>query len=188
MKTKIRAVEEYNLENNNLLPEIVGEKVILAPIPDSDEFYTLYHKWLCNKEIKWKLGEEGIEYTKEEIKKMHDEWKADFKNITFCILNKETKEPIGDVNLFDSEEFEGKPEMSILIGDHSRKGFGTEASQLLLNFAFNKLKLGEINLTVYKDNLSAVGLYKKLGFEIIDEIEDEDKRKEYVMKILNKNS
>jgi len=183
MKIKSHTIEEYNKKHNNQLPEMKGEKVILAPIPDSEEFYKLYHKWLCNKDLKSRLGEEEMEYTKEEVKEMHDEWRKDFKNMTFCILNKETKEPIGDINLFDSKEFKNFPEISIMLGEHSGKGFGTEASQLLLDFAFKKLKLCEVNLSVYKDNLPAVALYKKLGFKIFGEIKDEDKREEYLMKI-----
>jgi RimJ/RimL family protein N-acetyltransferase len=184
MKTKLHTIEEYNKKHKNQLPEIVGEKVILAPIPDSDEFYWLYHKWLSNKDLKSRLGEEETEYTLKEIKEMHDEWRNDFKNMTFCVLNKETKEPIGDINIFDSKEFNNLPEISIMLGEHSGKGFGTEACQLLINFAFKKLKLSEINLSVYKDNIPAVNLYKKLSFDITGEIKDEDDREEYLMKLI----
>ena len=58
MKTKIHTVQEYNKKHNNKLPEIIGEKISLIPIPNSDEFYRLYHKWLCNQDLKLKLGEE----------------------------------------------------------------------------------------------------------------------------------
>ena len=183
MKKKLHTVEEYNRKHNNQLPEIKGEKVVLVPIPDSNEFYSLYLKWISNEDLKYRLGEEGTKYTWKEIKEMHDEWKNNFRNMTFCILNKETQEPIGDINLFDSEEFDNMPEISIMLGEHSGKGFGTEASRLLLDFAFKKLKLTEVNLSVYKDNLPAVGLYKKLGFEVFGEIKDEDGREEYLMRI-----
>ncbi|MGY4884992.1 MAG: GNAT family N-acetyltransferase [Nanobdellota archaeon] len=186
MVIKRHTIEEYNRKHKNQLPEIEGEKVILAPVPDSNDFYELYLKWISNEDLKYKLGEEGTKYTWQEIKGMHDEWRKDFKNMTFCILNKETKEPIGDINLFDSEEFKSMPEISIMIGEHAGKGFGTEASRLLLDFAFNKLKLKEVNLSVYKDNLPAVGLYKKLGFETFGETKDEDGREEYLMKIIKK--
>lgn len=182
-KLKTHTVEEYNKKHNHELPEIPGERVMLTPIPDSNEFYELYLEWISNEDLKRRLGEENTKYTWEEIKEMHEGWRKDFKNMTFCILNKETKEPIGDINLFDSEEFKGMPEISIMIGKHAGKGFGTEASQLLLNFAFKKLKLSEVNLSVYKDNLPAVGLYKKLGFETYGEIKDENGREEYLMKI-----
>jgi RimJ/RimL family protein N-acetyltransferase len=183
MKQKIFTVEKYNRENDNELPVIKGKRILLTPIPDSKEFYNLYHKWLSDSNLKYKLGEEDMTYTLKEIMKMHDEWKKDFKNMTFCILNKETNEPIGDINLFDSEEFNNRPEISIMLGQHSGKGFGTEASELLINFAFKKLKLKEINLSVYKDNPKAVNLYEKLGFKITKEIKDEDGREEFLMKI-----
>jgi len=184
MKKALHTIKDYNQKHNNNLPEIIGEKVILTPIPNSNEFYELYLKWISNEDLKRKLGEEGTKYTWEEVKEMHDEWKKDFKNMTFCILNKETKEPIGDINLFDSEEFGGLSEISIMLGEHSGKGFGTEASKLLLDFAFKKLKLTEVHLSVYKDNLPAVGLYKKLGFVVYGEIKDEGGREEYLMKII----
>ncbi len=182
MKQKKFTVEEYNRKNCNKLPTIKGKRIILTPIPESEEFYRLYHKWLSDTNLKYKIGEEDMTYTLKEIMKMHDEWKKDFKNMTFCILNKEN-EPIGDINIFDSEEFNNLPEISIMLGEHSGKGFGTEASQLLIDFAFKKLKLNEINLSVYKDNPKAVKLYEKLGFKITGEIKDEDNREEYLMKI-----
>lgn len=176
-------IESYNRKHNNQLPTLEGEKVILTGVPDSDEFYRLYHKWLSDRELKMKLGEEDMEYTLEEVKKMHDEWRKDYKNMTFCILNKETKEPIGDINLFDSDEFNNLPEISIMLGEHSGKGFGAEATQLLIDFAFEKIKINEINLSVYKDNEPAIRLYKKLGFKTTGEIKDEDDREEYLMKL-----
>jgi RimJ/RimL family protein N-acetyltransferase len=180
-------IESYNKEHKNKLPTLVGEKVILTGIPDSEAFYKLYHKWLSNQELKFKLGEEDMEYTLEEVKTMHDEWKNDLKNMTFCILNKETKEPIGDINIYDSEDFNGLPEISIMLGEHSGKGFGKEATSLLLDFAYKKIKIDEIYLSVYKDNIPAVNLYKKLGFITYDEIKDEDNREEYLMKLDKKD-
>ncbi len=180
-------ISEYNKKHKNQLPIIKGEKVILAPIPDSDEFYRLYHKWLKNKDIQKKIGEEDMKYTLKEIKKMHDEWKNDLKNMTFCILNKETNEPVGDINLFESDEFNGMPEISIMIGKHTGKGFGSESSRLLIDFAFKKLRLNEININVYKDNEHAINLYKKLGFKITKETKDEDNREEYLMRLRKKD-
>jgi len=178
----MKSIINYNKKNKNKLPKLIGEKIILSPIPKSDEFYKLYHKWLSNKKLKYKLGEEGMKYTLKEIKEMHDEWRNDLNNMTFCILNKKTKEPIGDINLIASKEFKS-PEISIMLGKHSGKGFGYEASKLLINFAFNELKLKEINLSVYEDNIPAIKLYKKLGFKKTKTRFDEDKRKEYLMKI-----
>jgi RimJ/RimL family protein N-acetyltransferase len=56
--------------------------------------------------------------------------------------------------------------LSIAIGDpsHWGQGYGTEAMQLLLAFAFGELNLHRVQLTVFSYNLRAIALYEKLGF------------------------
>jgi RimJ/RimL family protein N-acetyltransferase len=56
---------------------------------------------------------------------------------------------------------------SIAIGDpaHWGQGFGTEAMQLLLAFAFDELNLHRVQLTVFSYNARAIALYEKLGFQ-----------------------
>ena len=57
--------------------------------------------------------------------------------------------------------------LSIAIGDpsHWGQGYGTEAMQLLLAFAFDELNLHRVQLTVFSYNLRAIALYEKLGFQ-----------------------
>lgn len=44
------------------------------------------------------------------------------------------------------------------------KGYGTEAMQLVLKFAFDELNLHRVQLTVFAYNERAIALYEKLGF------------------------
>jgi RimJ/RimL family protein N-acetyltransferase len=57
--------------------------------------------------------------------------------------------------------------LSIAIGDpaHWGRGFGTEAMQLLLTFAFDELNLHRVQLTVFSYNERAIALYEKIGFQ-----------------------
>lgn len=57
--------------------------------------------------------------------------------------------------------------VSIGIGDptHCGKGYGYEAMQLALTFAFNELNLHRVQLTVFSYNERAIALYEKLGFQ-----------------------
>ena len=48
--------------------------------------------------------------------------------------------------------------------DNWGKGYGAEAAQLVLNFAFNELNLRRVQLTVFSYNERAIALYEKLGF------------------------
>ena len=56
--------------------------------------------------------------------------------------------------------------VAIGIGDREfrGKGYGTEAMQLLLRYAFNALNLHRINLTVFSYNKRAIRSYEKSGF------------------------
>jgi RimJ/RimL family protein N-acetyltransferase len=56
--------------------------------------------------------------------------------------------------------------ISIAIGEeHWGHGYGFEAMQLALNFAFEELNLYRIQLTVFSYNDRAIALYEKLGFQ-----------------------
>lgn len=50
-----------------------------------------------------------------------------------------------------------------VLPTHSRKGYGSEMMLELIEQA-KKLKLRNIQLTVDKENISAISLYKKMGF------------------------
>lgn len=56
----------------------------------------------------------------------------------------------------------------IFIGDkeHWGKGYGSEALLLLCEYAFNKLNLNKVKLTVYSFNQRAIKAYEKCGFKI----------------------
>jgi RimJ/RimL family protein N-acetyltransferase len=57
--------------------------------------------------------------------------------------------------------------VNISIGDRSYwgKGYGYEAMQLVLEFAFQELNLHRVQLTVFSYNTRAIALYEKLGFQ-----------------------
>lgn len=56
--------------------------------------------------------------------------------------------------------------VSIALGpDFHGKGYGKEAMELLLNYAFNELNLHRIQLSVFSYNSAALKLYESLGFK-----------------------
>ena len=58
-------------------------------------------------------------------------------------------------------------ELGLLIGDKKSwgKGVGTEACQLSISYAFEKLNMRKVSLTVYANNPNAIALYEKIGFK-----------------------
>ena len=57
--------------------------------------------------------------------------------------------------------------LGIGIGDaeYRGKGYGTEAMQLALNYAFYELNLYRVNLSVFSYNPRAIHVYEKVGFK-----------------------
>lgn len=74
---------------------------------------------------------------------------------------------IGIVGLKNINQLKGAAEIFILIGDekHWHKGIGSQAMKYIIDFAQNKTKLKELNLSVHKDNKYAIELFTKFGFK-----------------------
>ena len=83
-------------------------------------------------------------------------------------------EYVGNIYLTDIKQ--GKAEYQIFLGDRNYwgKGVASAASRLIIDYGFRVLGLSRIILNVHKENISAMNLYKHLGF-ICEEEVPEDK-------------
>lgn len=86
--------------------------------------------------------------------------------IEFGIYALEEKELIGFISLFSIEWNNRLATLAVGIGDANfrGKGFGSEAIQLVLNYAFNELNLNKVVLDVISNNEGAISSYRKNGF------------------------
>ncbi len=84
------------------------------------------------------------------------------------IFFKENQKHIGTIKLEPVDLKNCKATLGLLIGDKDYwgKGIGKEATALLVDYGFNKLKLKEVNLGVISDNKAAVRVYEKAGFKV----------------------
>lgn len=84
----------------------------------------------------------------------------------FSIRRIEDDALIGFCELDGIEWNNGASGLGIGLGDPETwgKGYGREAMQLLLRFAFHELNLHRIGLTVFSYNNRAIALYEGLGF------------------------
>lgn len=59
-------------------------------------------------------------------------------------------------------------DFGLMIGDRGvwARGFGTEATKLVVAFAFEVLQLGRVELNVSTTNRGAIRAYEKAGFEL----------------------
>lgn len=86
----------------------------------------------------------------------------------FIIYLKESNMPIGSVYLQSIDDVHKNAEYGIFIGDVDAlgKGYGSDAANLALEYAFDVLKLHKVYLRVLNNNDRAIKSYEKVGFKV----------------------
>ena len=125
----------------------------------------------------------------------HNNWMktmVETRKVYQFIINCDGKD-VGSIYLRDVDTENKKAEYGIFIGeaDYLGKGIGRAATKLILDFAFNNLKLHKVFLRVLSDNIGAIKSYEKSGFVqegiFKDEIYSDSKYESVVfMAIFNK--
>ena len=142
---------------------IDGEKINLRPMGYDDT--DLIVNWRNQPFIR-----DNMIYRKLFTHEGHHEWIKTMietgKAIQFIIEEKVSGRPIGTTYLRDINYDQEKAEFGVFIGEADAIGFGygTEAARMMLDFAFNTLKLHKIYLRLISTNTAAERSYQKAGF------------------------
>lgn len=88
------------------------------------------------------------------------------KVVQMIICEEGTNKPVGSVYLRDIDKTHQKAEYGIFIGeaDARGKGYGSAAARLMIQYAFEEMKLHRLFLRVYAENAQAIRSYEKAGF------------------------
>lgn len=145
----------------NYFKQLPGQKCYLSP-PDTEDA-KLYCEWLNDLNVTRYMEPSFslmVEEETEALKSLHKE------NKLFGIHDARTDKLIGLCGLHEIHPINQTAMFGIFIGDadYRNKGFGTEATELMLDFAFNVLNMHTIYLYVYEYNQRAIASYKKVGF------------------------
>jgi RimJ/RimL family protein N-acetyltransferase len=86
-----------------------------------------------------------------------------------AIIDKRTNSLLGNCALVGVDLINRTAEYGIFLGEkESRgKGFGEDATRLMLDFGFNVLNLHNIWVHIYSFNESSLNLFRKCGFKMI---------------------
>ncbi|MBN2280230.1 MAG: GNAT family N-acetyltransferase [Candidatus Marinimicrobia bacterium] len=92
----------------------------------------------------------------------------DPNTVVFTICRKEDGEPIGQTAFFRIDWVGRMATFYIGIADKENwsRGYGSEATALMVEYAFQTLNLNRIQLHVAVGNKGAVNVYQKTGFKI----------------------
>jgi len=85
----------------------------------------------------------------------------------FMIVERTSGRSVGTIGLSRIDPTLRRAEYGVLIGesDARGKGLASEASRLLLGYAFGTLRLHRVYLHVFVHNAPALRLYRRVGFE-----------------------
>jgi len=83
----------------------------------------------------------------------------------FVLVSRDEGTVLGHVALFGANAHNRAATFAIIVGPpHQGKGYGTEATRLMLGYGFGELGLHRIQLTVAGFNERAIHTYGKTGF------------------------
>ena len=110
--------------------------------------------------------EEEIVYTKAYVRHMY----AFYDFGLWTVLEKDAygqERVIGRAGLFPSERLDGQIEMGYMIAPECQgNGYGKEAAEIVLRYAFNVLDLEEVHLFAEKENKASVKLAETLLIKV----------------------
>ncbi len=145
---------------------INGERLYLRNLRE-DDASAEYLSWLNDSEVKKYL--ESPE-TKEisQIRDYIQKQKENPDSFFVGIFDKQTNQHIGNVKLEPIDWPTKTAVFGTLIGnkDYWGKGYGQEATALVVGYGFQQLGLKKITLGVIEYNIRAINCYKKVGFAI----------------------
>lgn len=146
-------------------PFIIGNKIYLrAPEEGDEEIIATTENHPELRETLFYAIPTGSNSIREKWKKLKD----DPNSIVLIICLKESDSAIG-VTAFHRIDWIGRMAIyyiAIADSNYRSKGLGSEATELIIDYAFNTLNLNRIQLHVAVKNKKAIIVYKKSGFKI----------------------
>jgi RimJ/RimL family protein N-acetyltransferase len=144
---------------------LIGHLVELSEIKESE--LKLFVRWFKDKIVMKHIYNDYSGITLESEKRWYKQHKKSPRGVVFGIRIRKGRKLIGSISLKNIDRVNNNAEYGIIIGDKKswNKGYGTEASKLLLNFGFGTMNLESIYLKCNEHNHGAIKAYKKAGFK-----------------------
>lgn len=125
-----------------------------------------------NNESVWEVSNTQTPYSRFLIRQYLENAHQDIyeaKQLRLAICLSDTFEAIGLIDLFDFDPKNNRAGVGIVISNESNRnsGIGSEALQLVINYAFNQLQLHQLYANIGSDNEISKQLFTKFGFQKI---------------------
>ena len=144
---------------------IVGDLVALGPL--RRDLIPVYQRWVNDLTTVRTLGLPPRPMTMEAETAWYESQAVATGEAGFTIYERATWRPVGNTGLHGIDHRNRTAVFGILIGEADRrgKGYGTETTRLMLDYAFTALGLHSVMLTCFEFNLAGQRAYRKAGFK-----------------------
>jgi diamine N-acetyltransferase len=153
--------EEQGAEPISL--SVTGEAIALGPL--RDELIPLLARWL-DPETNRTMEISMLPWTTQRLQTWFDRAVVADDECWFVAYERAGLRPIGVTGLDHLDFRDRTGEYNLVVGekDARGKGYGTEITRLVLDYAFTVLGLHNVWLRVYEYNPAAIRAYEKAGF------------------------
>ena len=145
-------------------PFLIGDNVYLRAIEQEDAPH--FVEWLNDPEVRCYLARSFPPLNLGREREWIEQLYKDQSRVVFGIVLKTSDKLIGSTGLEGIDWRSRRAGFGIAIGDKTQwsKGFGTEATKLIVRYGFDTLNLNRIFLHVFDHNPRAMRAYEKAGF------------------------
>ena len=144
-------------------PVLIGNRINLRPITVDDA--TAMFASLSDKESMRLTGTQES-FTFDQVRQFCEKIEHAEDRADFAITLKDDPTYVGEAVLNDIDLRNRTASFRIALGNEALfgKGYGSEATQLIIDYGFQTLNLHRIELEVYDFNPRARHVYEKIGF------------------------
>src|SRR3954454_2571902 len=148
---------------------VVGDKVALGPL--RRDLAADYARWMNQLEVRSGLDHMGIATPESQERWVQDNLERGAKRepeaVEFTVYDRSDSVPVGTAGLFHISHAHRRATFGIAIGERRGQGLGTEATRLVLDFAFHVLHLRNVMLETLEWNIAGLTAYERAGFRRI---------------------
>lgn len=147
-------------------PQIVGGVVALRRPEPSD--LSAVVRWYRDREICRLTRYQSRPMSQPEVERFFQLRMLALDALAYSIVELPDWRLIGFTTFSSLDGDNGSVQFHITIGEHDAwgRGLGTEATELMVGHAFERLGLHRVGLSVFSFNLRAIRAYEKAGFRV----------------------
>lgn len=142
-------------------------KQIILRAPEPEDLAFLYQNE--NDTSLWEISSTVAPFSAQILKEYLQNSHKDIfevKELRLMIDEKPKGETIGMIDLFDFDPLHRRAGVGIMLTEDKRGlGLASDALQLLIDYAFNVLKIKQLFCNIIKDHRSSISLFEKKGFK-----------------------